>query len=68
MGLTARTADEAGALGSVISAMGCSACFPALASFGVAIGLGFLSQFEGLFIRRLLPLFAVLAFIANALG
>ncbi|EIO1855438.1 organomercurial transporter MerC [Salmonella enterica] len=44
------------------------ACFPALASFGAAIGLGFLSQYEGLFISRLLPLFAALAFLANALG
>jgi mercuric ion binding protein len=29
---------------------GCAACFPAIASFGAAIGLGFLSQYEGLFI------------------
>ena len=39
-----------------------------IASFGAAIGLGFLSQYEGLFISRLLPLFAALAFLANALG
>ncbi|MGC6746919.1 organomercurial transporter MerC [Escherichia coli] len=63
-----RIADKTGALGSVVSAMGCAACFPALASFGAAIGLGFLSQYEGLFISRLLPLFAALAFSANALG
>jgi mercuric ion transport protein len=48
--------------------MGCGACFPALASFGSAIGLGFLSQYEGLFITVLLPLFAGLALLANALG
>lgn len=68
MGLMTRIADKTGALGSVVSAMGCAACFPALASFGAAIGLGFLSQYEGLFISRLLPLFAALAFPANALG
>jgi mercuric ion transport protein len=68
MGLITRIFDKTGALGSVVSAMGCAACFPAIASFGAAIGLGFLSQYEGLFISRLLPLFAVLAFIANALG
>ncbi|ECL9996611.1 organomercurial transporter MerC [Salmonella enterica subsp. enterica serovar Enteritidis] len=68
MGLMTRIADKTGALGSVVSAMGCAACFPALASFGAAIGLGFLSQYEGLFISRLLPLFAALAFLANALG
>lgn len=55
MGLMTRIADKTGALGSVVSAMGCAACFPALASFGAAIGLGFLSQYEGLFISRLLP-------------
>ncbi|MDC9071936.1 MerC family mercury resistance protein [Escherichia coli] len=37
-----RIADKTGALGSVVSAIGCAACFPALASFGgAAIGLGF---------------------------
>ncbi|MDP3008200.1 organomercurial transporter MerC [Methylotenera mobilis] len=68
MRLITRIADKTGALGSVVSAMGCASCFPALASFGAAIGLGFLSQYEGLFITRLLPLFAVLALLANALG
>jgi mercuric ion transport protein len=68
MGLMTRIADKTGVLGSVVSAMGCATCFPALASFGAAIGLGFLSQHEGLFISRLLPLFAALAFLANALG
>ncbi len=68
MGLIARIADKSGALGSVVSAMGCGACFPALASFGAAMGLGFLSQYEGLIITVLLPLFASLALLANALG
>ncbi|MGQ3970504.1 MerC family mercury resistance protein [Klebsiella pneumoniae] len=48
--------------------MGCAARFPALASFGAAIGLGFLSQYEGLFISRLLPLFAALAFLGERAG
>jgi mercuric ion transport protein len=30
MGLMTRIADKTGALGSVVSAMGCAACFPAL--------------------------------------
>lgn len=38
----ARIADKAGALGTLVSAMGCAMCFPALASLGAAIGLGFL--------------------------
>lgn len=68
MGLITRIADKTGALGTVVSAMGCAACFPALASLGTAIGLGILSEYEGLFITRLLPLFAALALLAYALG
>jgi len=68
MELLTRMADKAGALGSVVSAMGCAACFPAIASLGAAVGLGFLSEYEGLFITKLLPLFAAIALIANGLG
>jgi mercuric ion transport protein len=68
MRLIARIADKAGLLGSVVSAMGCAACFPALASLGAAVGLGFLVRWEGLFITTLIPLFAALALVANALG
>jgi mercuric ion transport protein len=60
-----RVADKAGVLGAIVSAIGCAACFPALGSLGAAIGLGFLSQYEGMFIRVLLPLFALLALLAN---
>jgi mercuric ion transport protein len=63
-----RLADKTGALGSVVSAASCPACFPALASLGAAAGLGFLSEYEGLFITTLLPLFAAIALLANALG
>ena len=68
MALLNSIGNKAGGLGSIVSAMGCGACFPALASFGGAIGLGFLSQYEGLFITVLLPLFAGLALVANAVG
>ena len=68
MRLVTRVADKAGALGAVVSAMGCAACFPAIASLGAAVGLGFLSEYEGLFITTLLPLFAAIALIANGLG
>lgn len=63
-----RVADKSGAVGAVVSTMACAMCFPAAASIGGAIGLGFLSQWEGLFINTLLPLFAWLALGANALG
>ncbi len=63
-----RMADKAGALGSIVSAASCPACFPAIASLGAAAGLGFLSEFEGLFLTILLPLFAAVALLANAAG
>lgn len=64
----ARLGDKTGAIGVLVSAMGCSMCFPAIASLGAAIGLGFLEQWEGLFLDTLLPLFAGIALLANALG
>ncbi|MBI1425705.1 MAG: organomercurial transporter MerC [Gammaproteobacteria bacterium] len=64
----ARIGDKSGALGAIVSTMGCAMCFPALASIGAAIGLGFLSQWEGMFVNTLLPLFAWIALGANALG
>lgn len=63
-----RIGDKAGSLGALVSAMGCAMCFPAIASLGAAIGLGFLSQWEGLFVSTLLPLFAGLALLVNAAG
>jgi len=66
--LLTRIGDKSGALGALVSTMGCGMCFPALASIGAAVGLGFLAQWEGLFINTLLPLFAWLALLANALG
>jgi mercuric ion transport protein len=61
-------ADKTGSLGALVSAMGCAMCFPAIASLGAAIGLGFLSRWEGLFVNTLLPAFAWLALVINALG
>lgn len=63
-----RVGDKAGSLGALIAAMGCASCFPAIASLGAAVGLGFLGQWEGLFINTLLPVFACLALALNALG
>ncbi len=68
MSLMTRLADKVGVLGSLVSAMGCASCFPALASLGAAIGLGFLARWEGLFVTILIPAFAALALLANALG
>jgi mercuric ion transport protein len=68
MALATRIADKAGFLGAFISGMGCAACFPALASLGAAIGLGFLTRWESLFITTLIPIFALLALAANTFG
>ena len=56
--LLTRIGEKVSSLGALVSAMGCAMCFPAIASLGATVGLGFLSQWEGLFINTLLPLFA----------
>lgn len=63
-----RAADKTGALGSVVSAASCPGCFPALAGLGAAAGFGIFSGYEGLFLTTLLPLFAAVALIANAVA
>ncbi|MBL4797313.1 MAG: organomercurial transporter MerC [Oleispira sp.] len=68
MNVLARIGDKTGSFGALISAAGCAFCFPAIASLAAALGLGFLSQWEGLFINTLLPLFAWLTLVINALG
>jgi mercuric ion transport protein len=57
--------DKVGATGVWLSALSCTACFPALGSFATAFGLGFLSRFEGIAINTLLPIFASLALLVN---
>lgn len=68
MKLTARSADKAGVIGVIVAALGCASCFPAIASLGAVIGLGFLSRYEGLFITMLMPLFALVALFAYLIG
>ncbi len=65
MQIISRLADKVGSVGVLVAAMGCAACFPALASLGAAIGLGFLSAYEGAFINKLLPLFALTVLVSN---
>ena len=57
--------DKTSALGTLITAMGCASCFPALGSLAAALGVGFLAQFEGIFINTLLPVFAAIALTAT---
>ena len=63
-----QVAGSAGTIGAIIAAMSCTACFPALASLASALGLGFLSQFEGISIHYILPLFAIIGLAANVIG
>lgn len=57
--------DKTGVLGTLTAAMGCASCFPALGSLASGLGIGFLAQYEGIFINTLLPLFAAIGLIAN---
>ncbi|MGH8717604.1 MAG: organomercurial transporter MerC [Burkholderiales bacterium] len=68
MNIFTRLADKTGSFGAVIAAMGCASCFPAIASLGSALGLGFLGRYEGVFINTLLPIFAAIALVSNALA
>jgi len=52
--------DKIGAVGAIVAAGGCPACFPALAALGSVLGLGFLQQFE----EKALIVFQILVIIA----
>ncbi len=68
LSILSRLGDKSGSVGSIIAAMGCSFCFPAIASFGAAIGLGFLAQWEGVLLNKVLPTAAALTLFFNMLG
>jgi len=63
-----RLFDKTGAIGAFVAAIGCASCFPALGSLGATLGMGFLAQYEGVFINTLLPVFAAIALSANLLA
>lgn len=68
MSITTRIADKVSVIGAIVGSFGCAACFPAAATIGAAIGLGFLGQWEGLFVHILIPIFAIVALLANLAG
>lgn len=68
MSMATRIADKTGVIGAVVGSFGCAACFPAAASIGAAIGLGFLGRWEGVLVRFLIPVFAIVALFANLAG
>lgn len=68
LNLFTRLGDKTGSFGAVVAAMGCAVCFPAIASLGAAIGLGFLAQWEGILLTKVLPAAAILTLAVNILG
>lgn len=68
MGRVVSSIDKLGVGGVVIAALSCTACFPALGTLTATLGLGFLSQLEGVAINTLLPLFATIALVVNGYG
>lgn len=68
MSMLLKFTEKIGSFGAIGSAMGCAACFPALGALAASAGLGFLSSFEGILINRLLPIFAIVALVANIWG
>lgn len=60
--------DKTGSIGAIVAAMGCASCFPALGALSSSLGIGFLAQFEGLFINTLLPFFAWITLAANLIS
>lgn len=68
MNRVARSLDKVGAVGVIVAALSCAACFPALGALAATLGLGFLSQFEGLAVNTLLPVFAFTALAVNCYG
>ena len=63
-----RMIDKTGVIGAIVGSFSCAVCFPAVASLGAAIGLGFLSRWEGLFVHWLIPIFATIALLATLAG
>jgi mercuric ion transport protein len=57
--------DKVGSGGVWMAALSCTACFPALGTLASALGLGFLSSFEGIAVNTLLPIFASLVLLVN---
>ncbi|MDA8118503.1 MAG: organomercurial transporter MerC [Gammaproteobacteria bacterium] len=68
MSVIARIVDKTGVIGAIVGSFSCAMCFPAAASLGAAIGLGFLSHWEGLFVHWLIPIFASVALLATLVG
>lgn len=63
-----RIIGRTGVIGAIVGSFSCAVCFPAAAGLGAAIGLGFLSRWERLFVHWLIPIFSSVALLAAAAG
>jgi hypothetical protein len=64
---TSAVLDKLGALGTLLAAAACPACFPLLAVVGSALGLGIFARFEG-YVMYVLQAFVLLALVGNVLA
>jgi mercuric ion transport protein len=60
-----KTATHTSWIGAALATLGCASCFPLLGSLGASLGLGFLSQFEGILVTVLLPVCVVVAIFST---
>lgn len=64
---TSSLLDKLGAIGTLLAAAACPACFPLLAVVGSALGLGVFARFEG-YVMYVLQGFVLLALVGNVLA
>lgn len=65
--MTHKYAEKLALAGTLVSAMGCAGCFPALGALGASLGVGFLAAYEGVLVNKWLPLFAAASMVFNLL-
>ncbi len=58
-------AEKIASLGTILAAMACAACFPALGALAASLGLGFLAAYEGVSINKVLLLLATATLAIN---
>lgn len=60
--------DKIGAIGTLVTAMACPACWPLFATVGSALGLGILLPWEGILMNFVFPTTAALATVGSVLS
>ena len=60
--------EKFGAIGTLITAMACPACWPLFATVGSTLGLGVLLPWEGILMNFVFPPFVALATVGSVLS